>query len=318
MKQIINKILNKIEDNYILSKEKVELQNKHIFDDLRNNFKSELGKEALMTLYYYMSISEKALNHYRRRELLQANQNFNTSLTLEYSFIEPVKNGMYNLHYALYSYKNYVDGNYELAISQLDEAINLAIEQSKTFPYFISVIGEQWLNKIRVYIKLQNINETIKQTILLNQFLIYGNHENEIVRDNLKAVPIEHRTQMITHVINSIDLAFNKAFNGHNNFYETISKEILAQKELDTQIEDVQNAYKIIELKTTDTLAFLESININFESIKKIPIALQKYIFTEFLKICEEQNFEISRHPNNNFFFESLSYLDINLKLKLV
>ncbi|MBG6063691.1 hypothetical protein IWX83_003508 [Flavobacterium sp. CG_9.1] len=161
MNQTINNILDKINDNAILSMEQVQFQNKHIFDDLSNDFKSELGKEALMSLYYYMSISEKTLNQYRRRELFQANQNFKTLLSLENLFSEPVKNGMLSLHNSLLSYKNYVDGKYELAINEIDEAINLAIEQSKTFPYFIIVIGEQWLNKIRVYIKLQNLDETI-------------------------------------------------------------------------------------------------------------------------------------------------------------
>ncbi|WP_196831307.1 hypothetical protein [Flavobacterium sp. CG_9.1] len=138
------------------------------------------------------------------------------------------------------------------------------------------------------------------------------------MENNLKSVPIEHRFQMITHVINSIDFAFNKAFNGSNNFYEVIVKEILVQKELHTQIKDIEVAYKIIEFKNTDTSVFLEYIDTNFESIKKTPKALQKYIFTEFLKICDEQNFEISKHLNNNYFSETLRYLNINLKQELV
>lgn len=318
MNSMIDTILNKIDHGKVLSMESVRFQNKHIFDDLVSNFKSDMDKATLMGLYYYMSISEKTLNHYRRREFFQANQNYETLESLENLFVAPVKDGMCNLHMALTSYKNYVDGKYDLALLQLDQSIDFAIKQSKTFPYFINVIGEQWLNKIRVYCKIKDFDAVLRESYLLNQFLIYGIHQDEFVERCCLQVPLSHRNQMLIHVTNSIDSAVAKSFAQTDDFYRILSEKIIAKTGQTPQDDAIEKAYEVLFLLSEGEDRFLKGITDNFESLKKVPYALQKNIFSSFVSICDSYDYDFSMHENSSHIFETFKYLTINFKSSLV
>jgi hypothetical protein len=313
MKNTIYKILDKIVNENILSEEKTIIKSKHIFDSLILNFKDDLEKQSLLNLYYYMDVSEKTLNHYRNRELNQANHYIDTLKSLENAFVEPVQYGMLNLYYALLSYKSYVLLDYKLALKQIDKAINYAVEQSKTFPYFVSVISEQWLNKIRIFIKIKDYDNTLIEVVKLNRFLIYNEHANILVKENFKMIPINDKLQMINHIIYSIDFAFNNSFENHNEFYYKISTEIISKSYNSTTISDIENTYQTIDYIKKDSKKFLEKFSLNFDSIKKAPLVLQRIIIISFIEICKGQQFDIKQHPNNVNFDKTLNYLNINI-----
>lgn len=312
MNNIINKILDKIVTEDTLSHEKTVIKSKHIFDSLVLNFKDDLDKQTLLNLYYYMNISEKTLNHYRNREVFQANQYFNILKSLENEFVEPVKNGMLNLHFALQSYKSYVLLDYKLALSQIDEAINYAIEQSKTFPYFVSVISEQWLNKIRIFIRIKDYDKTLIEVVKLKRFLIYNEHSDNLIKENFKTIPMDDKLQMINHIIHSIDFALTNSFGNDNEFYSKVSAELLSARNDSLTIIDIENTYQIIEYIEKNSKIFLEKLNLNFASFKKAPFVLQRKIFISFIEICKNQQFDIDQHPNILFFNKNLNYLNID------
>ena len=302
MKELIHNILSKIESDCGTQIVQPQFKNRHIFDDLSNNFKSELSSEAKMSLYYYMSHSEKALNHYRNREFYQGNGSFEKLFPLDNFFVGAIRNGMLSLHNSLSSYKNYVEDNYSQAILEIDLAISLAIEQSKTFPYFVIAIGEQWLNKVRVLIKTGNLSETIVETILLNQFLLYGKHDNHTATANIEMVEAEHRKLMLTHVINSIDIALGKSFKGKEDFYNIISKEIPTSRVVNPALKSIVSGYQVIHSMAAGEAGFLEQLAQNFESIEMCPKALKQFIFNEFIRVCGDQGLELSGTVNSKIF----------------
>ncbi|WP_140418671.1 hypothetical protein [Pedobacter sp. AJM] len=299
MKELIHNILNKIEGDDRISIAQPKFKNRHIFDDLSGYFKSELSKEEKMSLYYYMSHSEKALNHYRNREFYQGDGSFKKLFPLDDFFSDKIRSGMMSLHYSLSSYKNYVESNYPLAMSEIDAAKLLAIEQSKTFPYFVIAIGEQWLNKVRVLIKTGNLSDTISETILLNHFLLYGKHSDQTAVANIETVETEHRKLMLTHVINSIDTALGKSFKGKEDFYSIISKEIPTSEPVHQELKPIIDAYQVINAVSKGEADFLEQLVQNFNNIETCPKALKQFIFNEFIRVCSVQGLALSGEVNN-------------------
>ena len=321
MNQLIINILNKI-DNHSLLSNQLSFQNNHIFDDLTDYFKDSIQRNDLMAMFYYMNTLEKSLSQYRRGDLNLGNLSFNKLLGLESSFKEPVQDGMLSLHSALISYKNYVDKDYDLAIIEIDKAIHFATEQSRTFPYFIIAIGEQWLNKNRVFIKTRNLDKLFEETTLLNQFLLYGIYDNDLVKEKIEKVPQEHRHQMLNHVINSIDLGLRRDFLSSEDiitFYKKLSKKVLSIREVRTNDKIIEISYKIINcLNSEDSNEFMNFINENFIVLSKSPKALQRIIIDEFIKICDEFEYKISQHSNYDYFVSMTKKLGINFAQELV
>jgi hypothetical protein len=321
MNQLIINILNKIDNDSLLSNQ-LSFQNNHIFDDLAEYFKDNIQRDDLMAMFYYMNTLEKSLSQYRRGDINLGNLSFNKLLALESSFKEPVQNGMLSLHSALISYKNYVHKDYDLALIEVDKAIHFASEQSKTFPYFIIAIGEQWLNKNRIFIKTRNVDKLFEETTLLNQFLLYGICENDMVKEKIEKVPQEHRHQMLNHVINSIDLGLRREFLNSDdivNFYKELSRKVLSIGEVETKDTIIEMSYKIINcLNSQDSNEFMNFINENYIVISKSPKALQRIIIEEFIKICDEFEYEISLHSNYDYFVSMTKKLGINFAQELV
>lgn len=320
MNETINNIFEKVSTlNKQLPNQK-PFQNNHIFDDLTNHFKDEIKSEDLISMFFYMNILEKSLNQYRIRDLNLGNHNFDKLLSLEPYFKEPIKNGMLSLHSALISYKNYVDGNYTLALAEIDKAIFSAIEQSKSFPYFIIAVGEQWLNKVRIYIRLKDISRIKDETIKLLLFIMYGAYPNEIGVENIHKVPKDHRFQMLQHIINSIDLALIRSSIPHNSIieiYKTISSNIGVEN-MKTEETDIEMTYKILDCLNYSDEQFIVSLNKNFLSFSKSPKALQRVTLEILMKFCEEKNYNITDFTENNGFIKTINNLGVNYKKVLV
>ncbi|MCJ7932653.1 MAG: hypothetical protein MUW56_03195 [Chryseobacterium sp.] len=293
MEQLILDIAESLEKKS--EKEMDASRGKHIFTSLEKFFGPQLD-ENKAALYYYMTISEKALVHYRNREKAQGDYYFLKAEGLTEHFSEPVLDGMTNLHLAISAYRNYVNNEFDTAEKELDLAIDYAVKQSETFPGFISVIGEQWLNKIRIYIKKKDMAHTISQTIQLLHLILYGIHENPAIENSYKSVETEDRIGMLDHVINSIHSAYESSFKETDSFYLNICDHIVVPDRASIN-NDVLSGYLLLKYNSSDTESFVKHIHENRNILPKLPVSMQKKIFTKiFLNPEKTDTSEINGH----------------------
>lgn len=273
---------------------------KHIFDSLISYGKDFIAEDTINALFYYMHLSEKCLFNFRSKDVLTGNYEFNKLSQYSNYFVEPINFGMESLHKALTAYKNFVENDYSLALSNIDDALRLAVIQSNSYPYFISIVGEQTLNKIRIYIKQEKIIEALQETIDILKLYFFNIHIDENYVKYMEILDSKDKIGMIHHILNSVIISLRKSNVDYN-----ILKDFLIN--IANGITNLENTSDKLLLHTERTLLLLKAINYkdkflslvskNFEDFENSPIHLQKIICTDIFNTYTTQ---IINYINDN------------------
>lgn len=286
----------------------------HIFNDLVNNFRDSISKEHLVDLYYYMNISEKSLHDFRGMNIVAGNYNCSKIDKIGSLFIQPLEKGMYSLHYALLAYKEYVENNSDKAIQYLQKAIANSIEQSETFGYFSITIGEQTLNKIRVYAKDRDADKVISESAkIINLFVFNIDQEDIKCRDKIMELDTGEKYGMIQHIINSTEVALSKAFTYEEklNILKNIFSQVLMNTAEYTDFENLLWAFQVIsDIGNLTEEKWLENVNCSFYKLKYAPKSLQKIIVQTVISYSKDRLQEFVVKPAFN---ENIKFLEVNL-----
>lgn len=97
------------------------------------------------------------------------------------TFSLAIQDGMKTFYYGVSSYRKYISHDYYAAILELEKGVSSAKEQAKFLPFFTLAAYEQWYNKIRVYIRIGDIQACIKEITELFLFALKNsaNWENK-------------------------------------------------------------------------------------------------------------------------------------------
>ncbi len=290
----------------------------HIFHKLIDHFGIRQQKEKYMNVYYQFTLFEKCLNFAREKDLNSATFTSST-IKLDFEEINPeIKEGILSLYNAIIAYLEFAKDHNDKAHSLLDEAIANAKLQSDTFSGFLPSIQEQWLNKIRIYIKEKDKEQILGQSKRLFAFSLFGHYDNELIAERFRTLPNYMHQLMLEHVINAVDIGIIRKFADDgfvDDFYREISAHLAANDSSYTINPYFVNIFKTIDaLYTKGDDAFLVLINEHFESIQKSCQALQIFIIQKFLQICRQKEVEIERFQNFKLFSDNIyNYLGINL-----
>jgi hypothetical protein len=306
---LIDNILSKFNESDTLLAKKNAYESFHIFNNLKENFGSFLTASDSLNLYYNVNLFESCLGFLRKKELFTAVAVFANINIQDDSFPAIMRPGMMSLYNAMASYKDYVFADFEGALLKLDLAIKYTEEQGLTYPFFLTTIGEQWLNKMRVYIRLKDEQLFLSESVNLYKFLLGGEYHNEAVAEIYNTLDENIHHQVLNHVLNSVDLALRRTYNDDHKtllrYYNGLAQDILLlDKCLD---EDILICFRmILTFGNNNRTQFLDEVNLNFESVQKAPNSLQRVISEHLITIINDCAFPIHDHPCFEYFKNDL------------
>ncbi|WP_426477213.1 hypothetical protein ACP3T3_18425 [Chryseobacterium sp. CBSDS_008] len=285
---------------------------RHIFENLIEEFKSEIPEDDQSGLFYYMNLSEKSLSAFRSGNTTLGNYHYTKMQNLRNYFIDPIYHGMISLDYALLAYKNYVENDFELAEENINHAIESALIQSKTFPYFAIIIGEQSLNKIRIFARIKDEVQYSAEVLKIIAFFMFNKHEGDLYQKIAEDLPWIDKQGMLKHIINNSYIAIQKSLKDDKRtarIFQQIFHSLLKQNEFSGDQENLLVAMQCInKIEDGD---FLEFLNENFSSIQSSPQKLVKIIIENYLdKISVTNNPQL---VNDEKFTKKLKTLGITI-----
>lgn len=279
MESLIEKIKNS--ENL----ERFNYKSKHIFDDLISHFKNSINQSDMAILYYYMNLSEKSLFSFREGDIENGNFYFSKSSTYEKKFKEPISNGMLSLHYALFAYKNYVEKEYYLAQMHLEKAIDFSKNQAATFPYFIITVGEQSLNKIRLYARVLNKDKVVIEAINIISLFLYKNSNDLNITKSIDVISEDDKYGMLRHIINNTQQAIVKAYGKEITIeiFEEIAKGLSLFFKENDNLRNLDIAFRCIYYSTYNRILFIDMIEKNLDEILSCPKSLKDIILEKII-----------------------------------
>jgi vacuolar-type H+-ATPase subunit H len=185
----IENFISKFNSNSILTDNKEIYEPFHIFYKLIDYFGIKQDKNKFMTSYYKFVLIDMCLNLTRRRDLNSAKFIYD-NIKLDINEIDSkIQSGILSLYYAMVSYLEFIENNSDKADELLDKAISNARCQSETFNDFLSSVQEQWLNKVRIYIRDQKRDKIIEQSKKLFAFSLFGADEDNTITKRFETLP---------------------------------------------------------------------------------------------------------------------------------
>lgn len=290
----------------------------HIFRELIKHYNHQLTLTDKTLLFLHFEKYESCLQLSRKRELSTATFLMSEMRKLSFDFPSPLKHGMNSLYFAMVAYYEYAFQRYDSALENLDIAIQDAIVQGKKFPLMLCSIGEQWLNKVRVYLKMKNIPVIIKETTKLFSFCLTGTHTDREVETLYKTLGYDNHKLMIDHVINSVCEGIMRMYTDILIYSEALYSDILFALEpiLNNQTLN-EHAATIIKLIITyykgDDTTFFKAIANHFEALQNSPRFLQKLVLIYYIKVAERRNESLATHS----YFENFKIVCGQLKVQI-
>lgn len=272
----IKTLLDKISEQHTLVKPK------HIFADLIKHFEHSLEKQNINSLFYYMSLSDKCLDNYRKRNIPLGDYYYNTLSQYTSFFISPITSGMLSLHDALTAYQYFVKEDYDYALSLLSSAVKYAENQWSTFPYFIIATSEQQLNKLRVYIHNKQYDELLFET----SNVLFNLITNENVKFNI--LSYDQKFGMLQHIFNSIEVAVFKSYKTDNMVIEVFDDVVrmLDEKKISPEFSDLEMYiyyYLNLDMNLKKNPTFFHQIILEY----RLPKSLKKILLFKINSISE-------------------------------
>ncbi|KAB1229760.1 hypothetical protein [Chryseobacterium viscerum] len=285
---------------------------RHIFENLIEEFRKDIPEDVQAGLFYYMNLSEKSLSAFRVGNITLGNYHYTKMQSMRSYFIDPIYHGMISLDYALLAYKNYVENDFELAEENINRAIDSALIQSNAFPYFSIIIGEQSLNKIRVFARTKNEELYKAEVLRIIAFFMFNKHENERYKNIAETLPLIDKQGILKHIINNSYIAILKSLQDEKKtrlIFQQIFNELIEQNEFSGEHENLLIAMRCIaKIEDED---FLDFLNENFSDIKSSPQKLVKIVIENYLdKVSITNNQEL---VNDEEFTKKLKTLGITI-----
>ncbi|MEM6801824.1 MAG: hypothetical protein AAF696_10510 [Bacteroidota bacterium] len=306
----IDQVLNQFTQKDILSVNRGSFESFHIFSKLEDRFKDDLNNDELLYMYYNMKLNEDCLNLYRKKLYHVADLTFQKIMAEKREYNPLVSAGMKALFHSMVGYREYALGNFEEALANMRTGIEYSELQGKTFPFYVSVIAEQWLNIVRVYIAQKKREKVIEESIDLFLMCLTSQHKNADTSKHFDMLDDSKKVSSFFHVSNSIYRSLMKNFKGDAQRVNSYFKEIIAgicqnQKfqESDTPlIRSLRLLNESFQALEQNQLEFVEHLNEEFGVVQKTSLYLQKIILENFVSVCQQLGQAISPHPNYPIF----------------
>ncbi|WCT14355.1 hypothetical protein [Mucilaginibacter jinjuensis] len=291
---------------------------RHIFHDLEENFKDNLTEDEVSTMFYAFLKYEEALSKFKQKQPSSGNFILTHLQALEIEYNKSVRSGMNSLFKAVVAYQAYAELNYEAALYELSDAIQLAIDQGETFPLFLACVQEQWLNKLRVLFKAKNLSILESETIGLIVYSLTGRFEMDPRAEaGFFKINSEMQTLMLDHVLRNIILRLSgqdlQSIQGpfyFNDFIQAIIKGSW-ERISKTQVFNFNN--NVIKMLSTlyvgDAVGFLAQLYDNFDAFLTANIILRSIVLMELYHLQILNNLDLSNHRNYPTYFECFNQL---------
>lgn len=287
----------------------------HIFRKMVENYDSRLSFDDKILMFLHFEKYEYCLKLCRKRDLDSATFILKEIQRLSKTFPDFMQAGMDSLYYAMIAYYEYSFNRYPEALMLLDKAIYKAKIQGEDFPLMLGSICEQWLNKIRVYMKM-NHADLISETTALFLFCLTGMYPDERVEFNFKHLQKGYHKLIIDHVINSVGEGILRMckdnFDKANSLYQEVIISLLPYLSSDVLNQSTVEAIEIIGLYYKSEFEEVnDKMYFQFEAIQKSPQFIQKLLLIYYQKVVDMLGICFSTHPNYHFFREACKKLSI-------
>jgi hypothetical protein len=303
METKINEIFNAINQNVLFIDSPNKLEPFHIYFKLKNFYKDILTPEDNLNMYIHHLKLEKCLSQLRQRNFDGANGLLIEIEKLDRVFPEFVQNGMDALYYAMLSYNDYVaNNNIEEALTKLKLAIKSGIKQSTYYGYFSVSIPTQWVNILRVLIRVKREKEIIKESALLLKYTLYGIHDDVLLCKAYNEVGTLEHNSFLQESLDNLILNLEKSFgySGMRSILNNVISIVLSEHYCNPSYnESIVRILRIIQKYDIGHIeGFIEELHTNIQRLNDVPDLLKKIVIDSFKSIRQEEKlFEVSESP---------------------
>ena len=316
----MNYLLDHFNSTHVLDAPEITYRPLHIFREMIKRYQDQVQLKEKFLLFLHFEKYETCLQYCRTRELGTATFLMNEINKLKSDFPSCLKEGMESLYLAVVAYYEYAFLRYKSANEYLDLAIEKAKAQSKDFPLMTGSIGEQWLNKIRVYLKMKDTSLIIDETVKLFSFCLDGKYPDTEIAARYKGLGYDNHQLMINHVINTTCdgiLALHKdSFQQADTFYKEIFSSPVLNAPADSLDSNTAAIIKLVALYYKDEKAFTDAIPGHFEALQKSPRFLKKAALLYYNRVMGKWGEDLSNHPNFENYKAVCDDLHIRIAIK--
>jgi len=316
----MNGLLDHFNSVHVLDTPETTYKPLHIFRELIKHYQDRIQLQEKLLLFLHFEKYETCLQFCRTRELSTATFLMDEINKLSFDFPTCLKPGMESLHLAIVAYYEYAFLRYDNALDYLDRAIEKAKQQSADFPLMTGSIGEQWLNKIRVFLKRKDMSVVVEEAVRLFSFCLDGKYPETEIATRYKSLGYDNHKLMISHVINTTCegiLAFHAdSFERSEPFYQEIFGALALNVSPDTLDNYTAAIVRLIARYHTDEEGFADVIGGQFEALQKSPRFLKKIALTYYNEATEKTGGDLLSHPNFENYKAVCDDLNVDIKLK--
>jgi tetratricopeptide (TPR) repeat protein len=304
----------------VLKGKDVSYQPFHIFRKLIAWFENQLTTQEKVLLFLHFERYENCLQLSRRKELASASFVLDEIRGFNNNFPSCVQHGMQSLFNAMFAYYEFASGYNENALKLLDVAIGHAEQQGKNFPLMLGSIGEQWLNKVRVYLKINDTEAVVNESAALFELCLRGKYSNEEVTTLYRTLDYSMHKLLIDHVINSVGEGIMRAYNYNFDNAAVVFARIFSSMDSGLATDTLHSYTSIIikqlvKLYKQDIPGFYIGVYDQFEALQKSPRVLQRLVLIYYMRCSEQMNTDLSAHVNFEHFQSVCKELQIKVKL---
>lgn len=273
----------------------------HIYHKIEAAYAHQLSKKAVMGMYYHFTRYEECLQQLKKRDINTGEFLFHKIANQPREFDERVDDGMELLFRAMSAYRFHVNELLDDAVQELEIAISHCERQVFLTPFIVSSIQEQWLNKIRVYFKKQDMELVYKEAEGLLLFTFTGRYQasKPHIEEALVALPAEEQDNMGMHILLNIILGFQRVDKFDQVMQDRILSRLAAYLHLQVDrprcAKDIYWVMQCLHAYYSNNLSdFVQLFNCHFGSFSTLHKKLQKLLVSQFLDLIKRNEFNLT------------------------
>lgn len=285
----------------------------HIYNKLEEAYSEELSNDEIRKMFYHFYCYETCLQHLKKRELHTSEMLFGKIVALDRNFDSRIKAGMELIFWAMSAYRQHVQGNLDVALQELDTAIQHCEEQAKLFPLIVSSIQEQWLNRLRVQFRKKDLEAARIEAESLFCFTFTGIRKpgKEYITTALLALQPDDQRTMLWHIFRQMLMELQRPGVFSSSEQDTFMRLLCAsiyEKIAAPAIN--KDGFDIVMLLHTyyhgSPVEFIGMLNDCFDSFRQAAKNVQKLVIRCFLDLLLQYEYDITKHNNYEMFCNTL------------
>lgn len=308
---VINSILAQYKNLYTPEATRSGSVSYHVYHRLENNYTDTLDAKELTKMYYHFCRYEECLRYLKEKELHTGELLYQRIQQTDRNFDSRVKAGMDLLYRAMSAYRWHVRKNMDEALTELGYAIKSCEQQVLLSPFIVSSIQEQWLNRLRVYFRMKDLDNTLEEAVSLFHFSFTGVYQPDKphITEAFRAVPAEEQRSMIIHILNNLMFELQRP-----GAFDALSQAGFL-KQLFTRVHAVTgnpvcnaDIFQMIRLQQAyyngDISAFAHLLNEHFSTFKASPRRFQQLTTRHFTTLLTANGLDVTTYANYPDFLE--------------